>query len=102
MVPTSTPKRRSTEASAMLASLQTGQQGLEGRIEEKELVSLPRGQLQDPVFPGKPWKCDRDPLPSSEAETMYIQMSFTLKQIIPMLGSISPIFTWTEEETQVI
>lgn len=93
MVPTSTLKRRTREASATLASLQTGQQGLEGRIEEKELLSLPRGQLQDSVFPGKSWKCDRDPMPSSEAGTMYIQMSFTLKKIILMLGSISPIFT---------
>lgn len=53
MVPTSTLKRRTREASAMLASLQTVQQGLKGRIEEKEFLSLPRGQLQDPVFPGK-------------------------------------------------
>lgn len=87
--PPAPQKEEPQEASLSLPRSHPYRPGSKGSQEEsrKKLLSLSRGQPQGSVFPGKSWKCDRDPLPSSEAGTMYIQMTFTLKKkVILMLG----------------
>lgn len=62
------PQKKLFTAWQMLPSLQITQQWLSRRIKEKELLSLSKRWLKAPLFLGKSWRCDRDPLPSSEVQ----------------------------------
>lgn len=65
------PQKKLFTAQQMRPVLQITQQWLSRRIKEKELPSLSKGRLKAPLLLAKSWRCDRDPLPSSEVWTPF-------------------------------